>query len=406
MKKALSLILSLLLLLGCVPLTAFAGDAPSFADSYEEYDMQAVSEGETEYINALSTDAMASLVMDWIDRIILKNSADFENFEVTVFGAEIAESLPEVCGVDSLVAYAPYLELLGGDFVSFDVSALDSLTRENGDVYFIAALLEFIADNALQLSKLTAWSSDSRFEAGALGSYIASLDTNNKKYALIAALITTVVIALIVAAVYFVFLKNSDGLSASSSQPSSVIEISSSEESSVSSEADPLVKLYSVPDVKGMTYSQVLSAKRDNGDFYTDDFAFEIELKQYSDKYAAGQVISQNPEAGKSVEKGEKIKLVISLGSYKTKVPNVAGYTEEEALIELLKAGFSYDSIHVVDKYDESELPSVAIETSPAQNEQVNTDEGITLYINSYNGPESSSQTNTTETVTSGDTSQ
>ncbi|MDO4742876.1 MAG: PASTA domain-containing protein [bacterium] len=228
----------------------------------------------------------------------------------------------------------------------------------------------------------------------------------NKKYALIAALITTVVIALIVAAVYFVFLKNSDGLSASSSQPSSVIEISSSEESSVSSEADPLVKLYSVPDVKGMTYSQVLSAKRDNGDFYTDDFAFEIELKQYSDKYAAGQVISQNPEAGKSVEKGEKIKLVISLGSYKTKVPNVAGYTEEEALIELLKAGFSYDSIHVVDKYDESELPSVAIETSPAQNEQVNTDEGITLYINSYNGPESSSQTNTTETVTSGDTSQ
>ncbi len=185
MKKALSLILSLLLLLGCVPLTAFAGDAPSFSDSYEKYDMQAVSEGETEYINALSTDAMASLVMDWIDRIILKNSADFENFEVTVFGAEIAESLPEVCGIDSLVAYAPYLELLGGDFVSFDVSALDSLTRKNGDVYFIAALLEFIADNALQLSKLTAWSSDSRFEAGALGSYIASLDTNNKKYALI-----------------------------------------------------------------------------------------------------------------------------------------------------------------------------------------------------------------------------
>lgn len=221
--------------------------------------------------------------------------------------------------------------------------------------------------------------------------------SNNKKYAFIAALITTAVIAVFVAAIYLVFLKKPESAPPVESKQSSIIDISSSDETSTSSESSPMVKLYSVPDVKGMTYSQVLAAKRDNGDFYTDDFVFEIEMKQYSDKYAVGKVISQTPEAGKGVEKGEKIKLVISLGSYKTKVPKVTDLTEEEALIELLKAGFSYDSIRVVDRYDESQTPSVAIETSPAQDEQVNTDEGITLYVNSYKGSTSSTQITSSE---------
>jgi len=58
-----------------------------------------------------------------------------------------------------------------------------------------------------------------------------------------------------------------------------------------------------------------------------------------SSEYAAGEVMEQSPPAGTRVESGAAINLVISAGVEQVNVPNVAGMTEADAILELEKVG-------------------------------------------------------------------
>ena len=58
-----------------------------------------------------------------------------------------------------------------------------------------------------------------------------------------------------------------------------------------------------------------------------------------SSEYAAGEVMEQNPPAGTRVKGGTAVNLVVSAGVEQVKVPNVAGMTEADAILELEKAG-------------------------------------------------------------------
>jgi serine/threonine-protein kinase len=58
-----------------------------------------------------------------------------------------------------------------------------------------------------------------------------------------------------------------------------------------------------------------------------------------SAEYAEGEVMEQNPPAGTRVEGGTAVNLVISAGVEQVKVPNVAGMTEADAILELEKTG-------------------------------------------------------------------
>ncbi len=204
--------------------------------------------------------------------------------------------------------------------------------------------------------------------------------SNGKWYAIVAAGIT-IVVMLVLALVLGLLLKDKDGgKDTSSGLPSLVSQTSSKAPSETSSST---VRLYALPKFVGQSYSDII----ENLD-YTDYYEFTIVSKEYNNDYPAGTVYKQSPEAESAVEKGTKVSLYISLGPDKITVPNLVGSTVKEAKLKLYEAGFPYNSVSIVDKYDESKTPSVIIEVDQKSGAKVSPDARITLYVNTYEGEE------------------
>ena len=141
-----------------------------------------------------------------------------------------------------------------------------------------------------------------------------------------------------------------------------------------------------VPDLKGKLYAEII----ENDEY--EMFEFAISSKTFSDQYPKGAVCSQSvAPGGTGVVRDTKIELTISLGPKEIKIANLKGLKEDEAKMELLKQGFIYDNIEVLEKYDEDLSPGVVIDQEPKYGEKVNTDIGVKIYINSYKGDETES---------------
>ncbi len=120
---------------------------------------------------------------------------------------------------------------------------------------------------------------------------------------------------------------------------------------------------------------------------YKDNIKFKITSKVYSEEYAAGQIISQNPKAGEIVENGTTIEVVVSLGPQIITMPKVSDMTYEAAVLELLKAGFSYYNItEPMHMEDENSSPGVVIKSDPEEGTRISLDTQVTLIINTYTG--------------------
>lgn len=140
--------------------------------------------------------------------------------------------------------------------------------------------------------------------------------------------------------------------------------------------------LYQVPDFNGKYYSQIV----DNEEY--ERFKVIVQGKEYSDKYDRGTICAQSIEAGKGVEKDTEIAVTISLGPKEFKMPDVTGMDVQTAKIELLKHGFLYENIEVVDEFDVDAQPKKIIDQSPARGDMVNADIHVTIHENSYTGEE------------------
>lgn len=174
MKKTLAIIISILMLFSVSPVGVLAETAA--------YDRTAVANGEG--IDDLTHEQMAAVILDWVDRRIAEVTEDFESFEVDVMGQTVAVDIPEIKGVDDLVAYADYLAQLEGDFANLDVTNLKTLKRADGNLEFIYGVIQFMADNADVFGKVFHWEEGKVFDYGKVGEYILALDTtdeNNKK---------------------------------------------------------------------------------------------------------------------------------------------------------------------------------------------------------------------------------
>ena len=92
-----------------------------------------------------------------------------------------------------------------------------------------------------------------------------------------------------------------------------------------------------VPDVVGMSEAEAAEALQAAG--------FEaVPGATFSDTVPAGQVISQDPEAGTTAQRGSGVALIVSQGPIPpetTTVPDVIGKTEAEAAATLQEAGYS-----------------------------------------------------------------
>ncbi len=138
------------------------------------------------------------------------------------------------------------------------------------------------------------------------------------------------------------------------------------------------VILYEVPETLGKYYYQL----EDIEDY--ERFKFSIKGKEYSDKYARGMICAQSVEAGKEVEKETEIQVTISLGPKEIAVANVIGLDEMSAKMELLKQGFLYENIEVVEREDPNKEPGMVILQTPEYNEKVTAEAVIRIEINSY----------------------
>lgn len=121
---------------------------------------------------------------------------------------------------------------------------------------------------------------------------------------------------------------------------------------------------------------------------YKDNLKFKISYKEYSDEYMKGQIISQNPKVGEIVDVGTTVEMVVSLGPANINMIDVTGYDRDQALLELLKAGFSLENITFEEKYVKDAPPGVVIQTDPEPDMRIGIDTKVTVILNSFVGNE------------------
>ncbi len=180
MKKTLAIVLSVVMLLGVMPFASFAAEPA--------YDRAAIAANDEAYIDSLSAEQIASVILDWVDREIEKYSEDikaavvegvvengFEGFEISAFGDVIAAQIPDIDSLDAVVGYKGYLAELGGDFANIDASALVTRAEAGSALGFIDGVFQLMADNSEIFGKVFRWD-DKVFDYGKVGAYIETLN--------------------------------------------------------------------------------------------------------------------------------------------------------------------------------------------------------------------------------------
>ena len=208
------------------------------------------------------------------------------------------------------------------------------------------------------------------------------------KYVLISALCTVLVFIAVAVLLMFTVFKDSVFKKDDVSSTDSVVSIDAPEVDSIGdidSGAEVTAKQYPIPELKGKYYSEII----DNSDW--EMFEFVLADKTYSNDYPRGTVCAQSLKEGTEAVRDTKIELTVSLGPKEISIANLKGLDEQAAKLELLKQGFLYENIKVLEKYDEDSDPATVLEQSPKYGEKVNTEVVIEIYINSYKDDSNSS---------------
>ncbi|HEX2181416.1 MAG TPA: Stk1 family PASTA domain-containing Ser/Thr kinase [Rubrobacteraceae bacterium] len=127
-----------------------------------------------------------------------------------------------------------------------------------------------------------------------------------------------------------------------------------------------------VPDLYGNTTNQAADVLAD----------YELELgtvsEDYSDEVAAGQIFSQDPAEGESIEPGSSVDVTVSLGPEQVEVPEVYGVSLEQAQVILEEVGLN--STPVESTLQNDEPAGTALETEPSTGALVDPGSTVTLY--------------------------
>ena len=211
-----------------------------------------------------------------------------------------------------------------------------------------------------------------------------------KMYGLVAGIVTAFLLAIVIFFILWIlgFIGGDDQSDATSSDNglNSVISNfgSAGDNSEDTKTSNPDVNQMELVNFIGRQYTDASTDQN-----YKDNVKFKITSKVYSEEYAAGQIINQNPKAGEIVENGTTVEVVVSLGPQIITMPKISNMTYEAAVLELLKAGFSYYNIaEPMRMEDENASPGVVIKSDPEEGMRVSLDTQVTLIINTYTGPE------------------
>lgn len=141
------------------------------------------------------------------------------------------------------------------------------------------------------------------------------------------------IVLIVVSIIWLVFSSFGDG---KNNSDSSAIESDLASSEYVYTEASENTEgKITVPDLASVSLSK---AKEQANATY--EYKIVSQSEEYSDDVAEGCIISQNPEAGTSVNKGTSILVVVSKGPKMRQLPEIKGLTLSEASLTLTSAGF------------------------------------------------------------------
>lgn len=200
-------------------------------------------------------------------------------------------------------------------------------------------------------------------------------DNSAKKAAVLAAVITAAAILVIFLIGWLIW----NGLSGGGSTPADNSSITSEESSDTQSSSTPSQSdeiLLDVPDFTkdDLTFEELCNRYP--------EFKFQILGKKYSSK-EAGIVVDQDYKAGSQVKRETTIYVTLSLGPETLIMPDLYGMTEEEALVELFKRGFSYRNITFYEIEDSSVGYHEVVKSDPASGDSLSPDDKIIIYYSS-----------------------
>ena len=212
--------------------------------------------------------------------------------------------------------------------------------------------------------------------------------SNSAKYVLVSALCTVLAFGIIAIILVTTVFKDSvfggDSVASGDNIPSiDAPAVDSIGE--MDSGAEITAKYYTVPDLRSKYYSEIIKEE----DY--EMFEFVIKGVEFSDDCPKGTICQQSLKSGTEAVRDTKIEVVISMGPKEISIANLMGFTEDEAVLELLKQGFIYENIKILEKYDEDSEPGTVIDQNPKYGDKVNTSVAVEIYINSYTGDTSSS---------------
>lgn len=134
-----------------------------------------------------------------------------------------------------------------------------------------------------------------------------------------------------------------------------------------------------VPDFKGMTI--------DEAEAKADDLGIKVEIGDYefSSEYGQDKIMSQDPDEGEMVAKGDVVTVDISKGEDKGVVPNLIGKSESEAKDMIKQYGYKVGS--VTEKESEKTKGTV-LSQDPGAGSEVSSGSTINIVISDGKGKE------------------
>jgi beta-lactam-binding protein with PASTA domain len=133
-------------------------------------------------------------------------------------------------------------------------------------------------------------------------------------------------------------------------------------------------QMVKVPDLVGKVYATLPEYP---------DFEIRKEKEVHDDQVPAGQIISQSPEAGIEVAKGNPIYVTISLGETPRVVymPDVTGQDRTEAVRALNNLSMNLKITDGTSEYNDTVPAGAVIRTVPEANTQLEVGQSVVLYL-------------------------
>jgi serine/threonine-protein kinase len=108
------------------------------------------------------------------------------------------------------------------------------------------------------------------------------------------------------------------------------------------------------------------------------DKGFNVTIQPVTSNQPKDQVISQNPGAGATVDKGSRVTLLVSRGPQKVLVPGVVGQAQADATATLKGVGFK---VTVVKQQSATATPGNVVRQSPPGDSKALKGSTVTIFV-------------------------